>query len=434
MAHDEVEAHVRRLWRHRGTTVPVPQRGPRGELDLDEILTAAIGLADANGLTAVSTRAVATCFGKTPMALYAYVGSKENLLALMVDQASALPPWDDPGPTLADDLLAWATAFFDLHLAHPWLTERGWAQAGQGPNEQDWLERLLGILDRWSMPAPARSSAITMLYATVRATAETAVAYRRMADPEATAWLAQAEATRRLIPDLSDRYPHSIGGRTTDSTPTGSTIDPAIPTDGALAARGTDLNTADPNTARGDSTNANTARTHPTDAHPTDAHPTDAHPTDAHPTDAHPTDAHPTGHSTTGHSTTDHGGIDGESTDAIGASADQAGRSMVGGRSTVANTTVANTTVADSTADHSAKAPTTVSRSTTGWESAVAPSASAQPTSPNPTSPNPTSPSPTSPSPTSSGTTGSGTAGCDWRDSPGKGLEAVVRLVAAAGQ
>jgi AcrR family transcriptional regulator len=110
MTQDSADAHVRRLWRHRGTTVPAPRRGPRGELDLDDILTAAIALADASGLDAVSTRAVAAHFGKTPMALYAYVGTKENLLALMQDHASSMPPWADPGPALFDDLSAWAFA------------------------------------------------------------------------------------------------------------------------------------------------------------------------------------------------------------------------------------------------------------------------------------------------------------------------------------
>ncbi|MEV6847892.1 TetR family transcriptional regulator [Actinoplanes sp. NPDC051411] len=199
------DLHVRRLWRHRGTTVPAPRRGPQGTLDLDEILAAAIALADAGGLAAVSTRAVAARFGKTPMALYAYVGSKENLLALMQDHASALPSWDDPGPALADDLLAWANAFFDLHLTHPWLLSRGWARHTQGPNEQDWMERLLAIL----APLPAPAPVVTTLYATVRATAETAAAYRDLTPADAEQWCARASATRHLIPDFADRYPRS---------------------------------------------------------------------------------------------------------------------------------------------------------------------------------------------------------------------------------
>jgi len=102
----DAHAHVRRLWRHRGTALPRPRRGPRQQLDLEDILATAIALADADGLAAVSTRAVAARFGKTPMALYPYVGTKEDLLALMQDHASAMPEWADPRTGLADALLA----------------------------------------------------------------------------------------------------------------------------------------------------------------------------------------------------------------------------------------------------------------------------------------------------------------------------------------
>ena len=206
---NDLEAHVRRLWRHRGAALPTPRRGPRPELDLDEILDAGIAIADAGGLAAVSTRAVAARFGKTPMALYPYVGRKENLLALMQDHASAMPRWDDPGRGLAGALQAWALALFAVYLAHPWLAERPWSQASQGPNEQDWLERLLRILDDGHVPPTARPSAVTMLYATVRATAETAAAYRRMDPRGIAAWRAHAESTRTQIPDLAERYPLS---------------------------------------------------------------------------------------------------------------------------------------------------------------------------------------------------------------------------------
>jgi hypothetical protein len=60
-----------------------------------------------------------------------------------------------------------------------------------------------------SVPAAAQAPAVTILYATVRATAETATSYRRLASADSAAWRAQAEATRRLIPDLGERYPRS---------------------------------------------------------------------------------------------------------------------------------------------------------------------------------------------------------------------------------
>jgi AcrR family transcriptional regulator len=207
----DVNAHVRRLWRHRGTTVPAPRRGPRQQLDLDEILLTGISLADADGLAAVSTRAIAARLGRSAMALYPYVGSKEELLALMQDHASAMPAWADPGGSLTADLQAWSVALYEVYLAHPWLAGRPWSQATQGPHEQDWLERLLRIFDGWQVPPRSRPSAVTMLYATVRATAETTAAYRRMTREGATAWREQAAATREQIPDLADRYPLSTG-------------------------------------------------------------------------------------------------------------------------------------------------------------------------------------------------------------------------------
>lgn len=191
--------HVRRLWRHRGTSLPAPRRGPQKQLDLDDILNAGIDIADTSGLAAVSTRSIAARFGKTPMALYPYVGTKENLLALMQDQASSLPSWADPTTDLAGDLRGWALALFDLYLRHPWLASRPWTQATQGPNEQDWLERLLQIFHRWHVSNPP---AITMLYATVRSCAETAAAYETI-DPEQ--WL----AVHRELPDLREHYPLS---------------------------------------------------------------------------------------------------------------------------------------------------------------------------------------------------------------------------------
>ena len=207
----DVEAHVRRLWRHRGTTLPTPRRGPRQQLDLDDILDAGIAIADAEGLVAVSTRSVAARFDKTAMALYPYVGTKENLLALMQDHASAIPSWNDPRTGLADALEAWALALFGVYLAHPWLAERPWAQHTQGPNEQDWMERLLRILDGADVAPAARASTVTMLYATVRACAETAAAYRLMDRRGIARWLDHAEATAAQIPDLRQRYPLSTG-------------------------------------------------------------------------------------------------------------------------------------------------------------------------------------------------------------------------------
>ncbi|MCA5892411.1 TetR/AcrR family transcriptional regulator [Isoptericola sp. NEAU-Y5] len=207
-AEDAVDAHVRRLWRHRGAEPAGPRRGPRPRLTVDEVLDAAVEVADAQGLGGLSTRAVATRLGLSAMALYPYVGTKEHLLALAEDHASPLPPWPDRASSLADDLTTWGEHLLDLYARHPWLAELPWADAAGGPNQQDWLERLLEILERWDARPESRAAVVTALYAVVRAAAQTSASYARAgASGDDRAWLARADATRRVVGDLAERYP-----------------------------------------------------------------------------------------------------------------------------------------------------------------------------------------------------------------------------------
>ncbi|MDT0342174.1 TetR/AcrR family transcriptional regulator [Streptomyces litchfieldiae] len=66
-----------------------PDRPVPAPLSRERIVRAAIQLADADGLDAVSLRKVATVLGVRPMRLYGYIASKEELLDLMVDAAHA---------------------------------------------------------------------------------------------------------------------------------------------------------------------------------------------------------------------------------------------------------------------------------------------------------------------------------------------------------
>src|SRR5690606_13698519 len=68
-----------------------PQRGPKREMSVQRIVEAAIEIADADGLGAVSMAAVATRLGYTPMSLYRYVSAKDDLILLMQEDAAGLP-------------------------------------------------------------------------------------------------------------------------------------------------------------------------------------------------------------------------------------------------------------------------------------------------------------------------------------------------------
>jgi AcrR family transcriptional regulator len=105
-----------------------------------EILDAALALADEKGLTAVSMRAVAERTGVTPMALYPYVGSKAALLDGMVGRllTDLLPPLArDAGPP-EDDASPADTAPADTAPADTF-------PADAARSDPDWWPRLRAL-------------------------------------------------------------------------------------------------------------------------------------------------------------------------------------------------------------------------------------------------------------------------------------------------
>ena len=66
--------------------MPKPVASSRRRLDRTIVVTEAIAYADAEGLDALSMRALAARLGVVPMALYKHVADKEDLIGRMVDQ------------------------------------------------------------------------------------------------------------------------------------------------------------------------------------------------------------------------------------------------------------------------------------------------------------------------------------------------------------
>lgn len=96
-------------------------RAARPTLTHDEIAAAAMRIADAEGLNAVSMRRLARDLGVATMALYRYVSSKGDIVELMIDGAHAgldLPEGD--WRTVSRAYAEQARARF---LRHPWLSE-----------------------------------------------------------------------------------------------------------------------------------------------------------------------------------------------------------------------------------------------------------------------------------------------------------------------
>lgn len=134
-----------------------PQRGPKREMSVEKIVDAAVELADAEGIGAVSMAAVAAKLGFTPMSLYRYVTAKDDLLLLMQEQATGLPPESH----LEVDgwrarLLALYEAQIMLYLRHPWMLSLPITGSPITPNSSAWLDAGLAALEETPLTAEER--------------------------------------------------------------------------------------------------------------------------------------------------------------------------------------------------------------------------------------------------------------------------------------
>ena len=140
-----------------------PQRGPKREMSIERIVEAAMEIADADGITAVSMGGVAARLGFTTMSLYRYVTAKDDLLVLMNEEGIGLPPDHD---VIDDDwrtgLQRWLTALKNTYEAHPWLVDIPITGIPVTPNNLAWLDWGLRILQVTSL-TQSQAVAIVLL-------------------------------------------------------------------------------------------------------------------------------------------------------------------------------------------------------------------------------------------------------------------------------
>jgi AcrR family transcriptional regulator len=126
-----------------------PERRPVGrpaQHSRAEITTAALRIADSEGLDAVSMRRVAAELGVGAASLYRYVETRDELLDLMTDATAA--EYDFPPPTgdwLAD-LVAVGEQSRTILRRHPWLAALSLTRPVVGPNGVTVIEHVLAIL------------------------------------------------------------------------------------------------------------------------------------------------------------------------------------------------------------------------------------------------------------------------------------------------
>ncbi|WP_217182765.1 TetR/AcrR family transcriptional regulator [Streptomyces sp. AC495_CC817] len=101
-----------------------PRKGPARSITVEQVVDAALRMADEGGLAAVTMRAVAERVGVSAMSVYTYVPGKPELLDLMVDALYARmrrDPWHEASWRERVEKIAASNR--SLLDAHPWLTE-----------------------------------------------------------------------------------------------------------------------------------------------------------------------------------------------------------------------------------------------------------------------------------------------------------------------
>jgi AcrR family transcriptional regulator len=97
-----------------------PRRQSKQGLSAERIVQAAVELADADGLAAVSMARVAKRLGFTTMSLYRHVANKDELLVLMLGAVMEMPP-ARPYDGWREGLEQWAWDVLRMVRAHPWV-------------------------------------------------------------------------------------------------------------------------------------------------------------------------------------------------------------------------------------------------------------------------------------------------------------------------
>jgi AcrR family transcriptional regulator len=125
-------------------------RDRRAQLTREQVLTAAIALADRDGIEGISMRRLAQELGIEAMSLYTHVHNKEDLLDGMVDTVIGMIPVDaDAGAAdWGTSLRRLALGARGVMLQHPWAPRTVETRADPGPAGIAYIDAVLGILRR----------------------------------------------------------------------------------------------------------------------------------------------------------------------------------------------------------------------------------------------------------------------------------------------
>lgn len=167
------------LWR---TGAPAAARGPKQRSSVDAVVAAAIEIADAEGIGALTMRAVATRLGLTPMATYTYVPGKAELIDLMLDTVyQQMPRAELSGMDWRTRVVTVAAENRELLARHPWVAYLPTTRPPLGPGVTAKYDHELQAFDGLGLDDLELDAALTYLLGFVTSVARIAIDTARAA-------------------------------------------------------------------------------------------------------------------------------------------------------------------------------------------------------------------------------------------------------------
>lgn len=134
----EGRAMIELLWDRASPSA----RGPKQRLSLDQIVSAAVELADKDGIDAISMRKVAASLRVGAMSLYTYVPGRDELFELMIDRVYGERRLADPSTHWRTQVDFHAKQAWQMYQRHPWLVWSNLWRMPLGPHVLDVEEDL----------------------------------------------------------------------------------------------------------------------------------------------------------------------------------------------------------------------------------------------------------------------------------------------------
>lgn len=147
-------------------------RGGAGTATRERIISAAIAIADAEGVAAVSMRRIAVNLDVSTMSLYRSIASKDDLLAGMMDALMGAEAWPTPPTGWRARLEYIAHRQWRGYQSHPWLAQIVSLTRPQlAPNAMRHTEWSLRAIDGCGLDATTRLYLVLTLFGYVRGAA-----------------------------------------------------------------------------------------------------------------------------------------------------------------------------------------------------------------------------------------------------------------------